>query len=83
MKKIKYEYVDSKGFKHKLDIEFIITPYTAGDTFSPPENGQIEIYSITKSGIDFEVPESEIIEIEEFIKKNNEEEYQRFEDYDF
>lgn len=83
IKKIKYQYVDSKGSKHKLDIKYIITPYTVGDMFSPPENGEVEIYSITKNGVDFEVADSEIIEIEEIVKKINEEECKRFEDYDF
>jgi hypothetical protein len=79
-KKVKYEYFDSKGFKHKLDVEYIITPFREGNRFNPPENGEVEIYSITKYGVDFEIPDSEIIEIEAFIKKK-EDEYDPFKDY--
>jgi hypothetical protein len=82
MKKIKYEYVDNKGVKLKLDVEFLITPYREGDRFNPPENGEVEIYSITQNGIDFEVPDSEIIEIEEFIKSKADE-YDPFKNLNF
>ena len=82
-KKLTYEYVDNKGSNRKLRVHFVITPYRSGDEFNPPENGDIEIYSITERGVEIEVSETEIIEIDEFIRKNNEDEYNRYEDYDF
>jgi len=82
-KKLNYEYLDTKGFNRKLKIEFVITPYCSGNKFNPPENGDIEIYSITENDIEVEVSDSEITEIDEFIRKNNEDEYNRYDDYGF
>jgi hypothetical protein len=81
-KKINYEYIDSKGFNRKLNIEFVITPFRAGDRFNPPEYGDIEIYSIMESGVEVEVSDSEIAEIDEFIK-NKADEYDPYKNHNF